>query len=141
MLRNGREFHLEEAIAAYASISERSLIHKAHVHLHVTSQAFLGNVLFCLGYPEQALAGMSGAIAEARRLAHPPTLVTVLCFGARVLSFDGDNTLLREWVDEAVATTAGRDLALLNAGTMIFAAGPRSKVAMWPEEYHFCALA
>jgi hypothetical protein len=71
-------FHLEEAIAAYASISERSLIHQAHVHPQVTSQAFLGNVLFCLGYPDQALARICAAISEARRLAHPPTLATAL---------------------------------------------------------------
>jgi predicted ATPase len=113
-------FHLEEAIAAYASISERSLIHQAHVHPQVTSQAFLGNVLFCLGYPDQALARICAAISEARRLAHPPTLATALGFGARVLSFDGDNALLGEWVDEMIAITAGRALALLNAGTTTF---------------------
>jgi len=113
-------FHLQEAIAAYASISERSLIHQAHVHPQVTSEVFLGNVLFCLGYPEQALARINGAIAEARRLSHPPTLATVLCFGARVLSFDGDNALLGEWVDEVIGVTAGRALALLDAGTTIF---------------------
>src|SRR5215472_5592879 len=100
--------HLEAAIAAYAPLSERSLIHQAHIHPQVTSQAFLGTVLFCLEYPDQALARMCATIAEARRLAHPQTLATVLAMGARVLSFDGDNALLGEWVDEMTATTAGR---------------------------------
>jgi predicted ATPase len=112
-------FHLEAAIAAYAPISERSLIHQAHIHPQVTSRAFLGTVLFCLGYPDQALARMCAAIAEARRLAHPQTLATVLAMGARVLSFDGDNALLREWVDEMIATTSGRGIALFDAGTMV----------------------
>ena len=49
----------------------------------------MGIVLFCLGYPEQALALSSAAIAEARRLAHPPTLATCLNIGATVLSLVG----------------------------------------------------
>src|SRR4051795_11236965 len=67
-------FHLEEAIAVYDSTSELSLIHQASVHPQVTAQAFLGNVLFCLGFPDQALASICAAIGEARRLAHPATL-------------------------------------------------------------------
>src|SRR5262249_24425455 len=31
-------------------------------------------MLVCLGYPDQALARSNAAIAEARRLAHPPSL-------------------------------------------------------------------
>jgi predicted ATPase len=37
-----------------------------------------------------------------------------------VLSFDGDNALLGEWVDEMIAITAGRALAQWNAGTTVF---------------------
>ncbi len=113
-------FHLEEAIAVYASTSERSLVHQAAVHPQVTAQAFLGNVLFCLGYPDQALARICAAIADARKLAHPATLATALGFGARVLSFDGDNAVLGEWVDEMIAITAGRALPQWNAGTTVF---------------------
>jgi hypothetical protein len=42
----------------------------------------LGIVLFCLGFPDQAKAQSNAAIAEARRLAHPPTLATSLTLGA-----------------------------------------------------------
>jgi class 3 adenylate cyclase/predicted ATPase len=112
--------HLEEAIAVYDSTSELSLVHQASVHPQVTAQAFLGNVLFCLGFPDRALASICTAIEEARRLAHPATLATALGFGARVLSFDGDNAVLGEWVDEMIAITAGQALAQWNAGTTVF---------------------
>src|SRR3954453_120116 len=113
-------FHLEEAIAVYDSTSELSLIHQASVHPQVTAQAFLGNVLFCLGFPDQALASICAAIGEARRLAHPATLATAFGFGARVISFGGDSAVLGEWVDEMIAITAGQALAQWNAGTTVF---------------------
>jgi class 3 adenylate cyclase/predicted ATPase len=100
--------HLEEVLALYDPISH-SLVHQAGVHPHVPAQAFLGNVLFCLGYPDQALARSDSAIAEARRLAHPPSLAASLALGARLLSLVGDNAVLGEWVDQlvAVATEQG----------------------------------
>jgi predicted ATPase len=75
----------------------------------VVSQANLGFVFFCLGYPEQALAKSNAAIAEARRLAHPPSLAVSLLLGAILLSFVGDNAALEERADQlvAVATEQG----------------------------------
>ena len=69
----------------------------------------LGIVLFCLGYPEQALARSKAAIAEARRLVHPPSLAASLTIGTRLLSPDGDNAALDERANElyAVATEHG----------------------------------
>ena len=101
--------HLEEALALYDPISHRSLVHQAGIHPHVNSQAFLGIVLFCLGFPDQALARSNAAIAEARRLAHPPSLAASLAIGARLLSLVGDNAALDERADQlvAVATEQG----------------------------------
>ena len=73
--------HLEEALALYDPISHRSLVHQAGIHPQVASQAILGIVLFCLGFPDQALAQSNAAIAEARRLAHPPSLAASLAIG------------------------------------------------------------
>jgi hypothetical protein len=53
-------------------------------------------------------------------LAHPATLATALGFGARLLSFGGDNPVLGEWVDEMVASTTDQVLAQWNAGTTVF---------------------
>jgi predicted ATPase len=95
--------HLEEGIALYDPVSHRSLVHKAAVHPPVVSPAFLGNVLFYLGYPQQALARSNAAIAEARRLAHPPSLASSLSLAVLPLSLSGDNAALDERADELVA--------------------------------------
>ena len=101
--------HLEEALALYDPISHRSLVHQAGIHPQVASQAYLGIVLFCLGFPDQALARSNAAIAEARRLAHPPSLAVSLAIGAMLLSLVGDNAALDERADQlvAVATEQG----------------------------------
>jgi class 3 adenylate cyclase/predicted ATPase len=101
--------HLEEAFALYDPISHHSLGHQTGYHPQVVSQANLGFVFFCLGYPEQALAKSNAAIAEARRLAHPPSLAVSLLLGAILLSFVGDNVALEERTGQlvAVATEQG----------------------------------
>jgi predicted ATPase len=91
--------------ALYDLNSHRSLVDQVGTHPHVNSQAYLGFVLFCLGYPDQAFAQSNAAIADARRLAHPPSLAVNLAVGARLLSLVGDNALLGEWVDQLVAVT------------------------------------
>jgi class 3 adenylate cyclase/predicted ATPase len=98
--------HLDEVLALYDRTIHRSLVHQAGIHPHVNAQAVLGHVLFCLGFPDQALARTNAAIAEARRLAHPPSLVVSLGFGARRLSLDGDSAALGEWVDQLAAVAA-----------------------------------
>jgi len=98
--------HLEEAVTLYDPISHRSLAHQVGLDPHVNSQSLLGIVLFCLGFPDQALAPSNAAVAEARKLAHPPSLASSLALGARVLSFHGDSAVLGGWVDQLVAMTA-----------------------------------
>jgi hypothetical protein len=95
--------HFEEVLALYDPLSGPSLVRQAAVHPHVASQAQLGMVLLCLGYSDQALARISAAITEARRLAHPPTFFMSLAFGTRVLSLIGDDATLDEWADQLVA--------------------------------------
>ena len=56
--------HLEEAVASVA-LGDSNL----HRMFHTDLQAYLGTVLFILGYPDQALARNNAAIAEARGLA------------------------------------------------------------------------
>src|SRR2546426_8369410 len=45
---------------------------------HVNAEAYLGIVLFILGFPDQGSARSSGAIVEARALAHAPSLALSL---------------------------------------------------------------
>jgi class 3 adenylate cyclase/predicted ATPase len=107
--------HFEEVRALYDPISHRSLVHQAGNHLQIISQAWLGNVLFCLGYPDQALARTNAAIAEARRLAHPPSLAGSLSVGIRPLSLVGDNAALNDRADELIAVATEQGFALWHA--------------------------
>jgi hypothetical protein len=66
--------HLEAALALYDPICHRSLIEDAGFHPYVGARANLAIVLLLRGFPDQALVQSQAAIAEARTLAHPPTL-------------------------------------------------------------------
>jgi predicted ATPase len=95
--------HLEEALSLDDPTSLRSPAHQTGTHAHVISQASLGMSLFCLGFPDQALARSSGAIAEARRLAHPPSLAQSLSIGTKLLSLVGDNAALDERAGQLIS--------------------------------------
>jgi class 3 adenylate cyclase/predicted ATPase len=98
--------HLEEVLAVYDPVGQPLLVHQAGTHPHVNSRAYLGIVLFCVGFPGEALEQSNSAITESRKLAHPPSLAASLSLGAMLLSLDGNDALLRERADElaAVAT-------------------------------------
>src|SRR5260370_7217120 len=58
--------HLEEMLSLYDPITHQSLVRKIGTYPQVPSQTHLGLVLFCLGFPDQALAWTNAGIAEAR---------------------------------------------------------------------------
>jgi class 3 adenylate cyclase/predicted ATPase len=101
--------HLEEVLALYDPSSHRSLVHQVGFNAHNYSQALLGNVLLCLGFPAQASALSNAAVSGARRLVHPPSLAASLTIGALLLSLVRDHAALDERADEliAVATEQG----------------------------------
>ena len=113
--------HLEAGLALYDPISHRSLVHQAGIHPRVISQAYLGITLFCLGSPGQALARSNAAIAEALRLAHPPSLAQSLAMDARLLSLVGENAAaaLDERAAQLVAVTTEQGFAFWRAQGMI----------------------
>jgi predicted ATPase len=97
--------HQEEALTLYDPISQRLLVDQAGFGPRVGVLGFLGLALFCLGFPDQALAQSNAAIVEARRLAHPPSLAVSLTLDARLLSLVGDNAALDGQADQLVAVT------------------------------------
>jgi predicted ATPase len=97
---------LETVLSLYDPNSHHSLGHQIGSHPHVVAQGYLGVALFCLGFPDQALAQTNAAIAEARRLVHSPTLASGLVIGAILLSVLDDGGVLNELVDELVAVAA-----------------------------------
>ena len=95
--------HLEEALALYDPVSHRVLARHTGLYPQVVSQGYLGIDLFCLGYPNQAWVKSTAALAEAKRLAHPPSLAASLAIGAGLLALGRDNAVLGEWADQLVA--------------------------------------
>jgi class 3 adenylate cyclase/predicted ATPase len=94
--------HMQEMASLYDAAIHQSLVHE---YPQLSSQAQLGIILFCLGFPDQAAASSNVAIAEARRLAHPPSLAMSLAYAAALLSLAGDDAALGERADELVAVT------------------------------------
>jgi class 3 adenylate cyclase/predicted ATPase len=112
--------HLEDALAVYDPVAHRLLAHQVGIHPEVTSQLLLGIVLFCLGFPDQALAWNSAAVAGARRLGHLPSLALSLGFGTILLSLLGDDAALEDRVSELVVITTEQGLTLYRAvGTIL----------------------
>jgi class 3 adenylate cyclase/tetratricopeptide (TPR) repeat protein len=112
--------HLDEVLALCDPISHGSLVHQAGNYPHVGSRAYLGNVLYCLGFPDQALELSNAAIAAARRLAHPPSLAASLAISARLLSLVGDNRALGERADQLIALTTEQSFPFWRAQGAIY---------------------
>src|SRR5271165_2457816 len=111
--------HLETVLALYDPNSHHSLVRQTGIHPQLAARAALGIVLFCLGFPDQALAQSHKAIAEARRLPHPPTLAMSLGMDA-ILSIIGDDTDLEQRVDGLVAIATDQGFPFYRAAGAIF---------------------
>jgi len=113
--------HLEKVLALYDPNSHRSLVDQIGTHPQNNSQSLLGIVLFCLGFPDQALARTNAAIAEARSPTHPPSLASSLANGLMVLSLVGENTAFQhEWADQLIAVTTEQSFPQWRAGGTIY---------------------
>ena len=91
---------LEPIPGLYELLPEHSLIFRPGNDRKALAEAILGNVLFFLGFPEQALACTNNAIAEAERLAHGLISSGTFGFALRLLSVYGDNSALSERADQ-----------------------------------------
>ena len=111
--------HFEAVLALYDPIAHGLLVQQTGSHPQVISRGYLAIALFCLGFPDQALAVSNTAIAEARRLAHPPTLAVSLSTDSRLLSLGGDNAALDERAGQLIAVATEQGFPLYRAlGTM-----------------------
>jgi predicted ATPase len=95
--------HLEEVLALYEPIAHGSLDQQAGSHPRLSAIGQLGIALFCLGFPNQAVAHSNEGIAEAQTLAHAPSLAASLAQDCRLLSLGGDNTALDKRACELIA--------------------------------------
>ena len=113
-------WHSEKALALYDPTSHRPLVRQLGFHPHVSSRAYLGIALLCLGFPDQALAQSNAAITEARRLAHPTSLAVSLTLGALPLWLVGANAALGKRAAELVAVATEQGFALWGAQGTIY---------------------
>ena len=120
--------HLETVVALYDPNSHLSLVRQTGIHPQLAAQAALGVVLFCLGFPDQALAQSNKSIAEARRLPHPPTLAMSFGTGA-VLSIISDDIALEQRVDGLVAVAADQGFPFYRAAAAIYRGWVKAKKA------------
>jgi predicted ATPase len=74
-----------------------------------------GIALFCLGFPDQALAHSNAAIAEAVTLAHAPSLAASLAMGARLLALGSDHAALDQCAGQLIAVAGGQGFPLYQA--------------------------
>ena len=93
----------------------RSLSHHEANYPRISSQAYSAIVLVCLGYPDQTLAKSYAAIAEALRLAHPPSLALSLSLDTLPLALVGDNRALDKRADQLVKVTTDQGFPVWSA--------------------------
>jgi class 3 adenylate cyclase/predicted ATPase len=113
-------YHLEEMLALYDPISRHSLAQQAAVDPQIGSLAHLGIVLYCLGFPDRALARSRAAVAGARRLDLPASLASSLSLGAILLSFVGDEVTLDNWGGQLVAVATEQGFPAWRAAGTIY---------------------
>jgi class 3 adenylate cyclase/predicted ATPase len=96
--------HAEQALALYDRDRHRSLafLHGGYDPA-MACGCFSAHALWYLGYPDQALARSRDALALARDLNHPPTLVFALSHAAVLHQFRGETSLAAEKTEEALA--------------------------------------
>jgi len=96
--------HFEEALALKKKIAPHNpMFHRVHLETPtVNLPAWLGNALFILGYPDQALARTNTAITEAGGFVRQQFLAVSLATSTRLLSLVGD-AALAEQADQLVA--------------------------------------
>ena len=74
--------HLEQGIALTDPAVQRTLVLRHHVASGVWCLAVVAHALWCLGFPEQAVRRSQEAVALARTLADPQSLVVAQFFAA-----------------------------------------------------------
>jgi predicted ATPase len=125
--------HFEEGCAVYDPIFHRPLVDQAGVHPRAMSQGELGIVLFCLGFPEQGLTCTKAAIAEARELAHPPSVAVTSASGTILFSLVGDDKALKQAADEIAAVATEHGFPLWDAWGTIYQGWLKVKTAGAPK--------
>jgi class 3 adenylate cyclase/predicted ATPase len=95
--------HLEAGIVHYTPDQHRALVFRMGTNPGVVCHVGAALTLWLLGYPDQALARLHGALALVHALAHPYSLAFAQCFAAIVSQFRRDVPAVYEQAETAVA--------------------------------------
>jgi DNA-binding winged helix-turn-helix (wHTH) protein/tetratricopeptide (TPR) repeat protein len=95
--------HLEEAARLYEASGRHAYAVFIGHDCKVVSGCFAARALWALGYPDRALQRVQEALALARELSHPQTLVVATHFAAQLHQLRGEPLRARERAREVVA--------------------------------------
>jgi class 3 adenylate cyclase/predicted ATPase len=112
--------HMEQGLALYDPEQHRALafLHGGYDPA-MACRCFGGHALWYLGYPDQALEQHREALALARELAHPPSLVFALSHAAVLHQFRGEARLAQERAEAAIALSNEHGLEFWRAHASI----------------------
>ena len=95
--------HYDQALALYDPAEHRPLAMRFGQDAGVTVLCHRSWTLFCLGYPEAALADAENALKDGREIGHAATLMHALAYGSATQIQCGNYTTANALVDELVA--------------------------------------
>jgi DNA-binding winged helix-turn-helix (wHTH) protein/tetratricopeptide (TPR) repeat protein len=113
--------HLEQATSLYERHHDHSYGAFMGLDCKVMCECFAGKGLWVLGHPDQASARTSAALALARDLGHPQTLVVAGIFAAQLHQLMGEVSLVHESAEVVVelASEYGLELWLAYATILL----------------------
>jgi class 3 adenylate cyclase/predicted ATPase len=111
--------HLEQCLALYDPQRHRSLASQYAQDPGVAGGSHLAWTLWMLGYPDQALEKSRDALALARTLSHPHSLVYALGNAERVHRFRGEVPVAQKLFEEKMTLATERRFAYYLAAGMV----------------------
>jgi predicted ATPase len=111
--------HASRGIAIYNPQQHSSIALFYGDHPAVACQVFAAQGLWCLGYPDRALAGIQAALTLARQLAHPVVLMHAVDFAAWVHQCRREGQRAREQAEAAIALATEHKIAFFLAHATI----------------------
>ena len=107
--------HTQAGIGIYDPQQHGSLAMRIGQDPGVAHGVYLAWALWMLGYPDQSLARVIGAVELAKRLNHPMTLAYALCFAALIRNHRGDYAGAHAFSESALDITVPNKFALWTA--------------------------
>jgi class 3 adenylate cyclase/predicted ATPase len=112
--------NLESFLRLYRMDQHQLFIDQTGIDPLVMALAFLGLILACMGYVDQALARGSEAVEKARGVLHRPSLALSLAVKTRVAALLGEDRLVADSAQELLALTIEQGFPFWRAQGVIY---------------------